>query len=429
MLDTRLIREQPDLVREGLRRGGSDAGYVDQVLALDEERRRLETIIGEMRNRRNVGSKQIGAMKSEEEREHLKAEMRKLGDEINDLDAQLGRVNVDQQTLMLAIPNLPDERVPVGHSESDNVIVRTVGEPRTFGFAPKPHWEVGANLGILDVERGVKISGSRFYVLKGAGAALQRALIAWFLDVHVHEHGYTEIYPPFVVKRECLVGTGQLPKFEDNQYHDVEDDLWLVPTAEVPVTNMHRDELLDAKQLPRHYAAYTPCFRREKMSAGRDVRGIKRGHQFDKVELVKICTPETSDEEHHRLLADAEEMCRRLELPYRVALVCTGEKGEFNRLQYDIEAHSPACGPEGGGEWLEVSSCSNFGDYQARRANIRFRPESGGRPEFAHTINGSALALPRVMISILENNQNEDGSVTVPTVLRPFMRGLERISA
>ena len=427
MLDIRLIREQTDFVRSGLSRAGSDAGYVDRVLALDEERRRLETIIGEMRNRRNVGSKQIGAMKSEEEREQLKTEMRVLGDQINEMDAQLGRVNVEQHALMLTIPNLPDERAPVGHSDADNQIVRTVGKPQTFGFTPKPHWELGANLGILDVERGVKISGSRFYVLKGAGAALQRALIAWFLDVHVHEHGYTEVYPPFVVKRECLVGTGQLPKFEDNQYHDVEDDLWLVPTAEVPVTNMHRDELLDANQLPTHYVAYTPCFRREKMSAGRDVRGIKRGHQFDKVELVKICTPDASEEEHQRLLADAEEVCRRLELPYRVALVCTGEKGEFNTLQYDIEVHAPACGAEGG-EWLEVSSCSNFGDYQARRANIRFRPEAGGRPEFAHTINGSALALPRVMIAILENFQNEDGSVTIPPVLRPFMRGQERIA-
>ena len=428
MLDIRLIREQPDYVRKELERAGSDSGYVDRVLGLDEERRRLETIIGEMRNRRNVGSKQIGAIKVEEEREQLKTEMRLLGDQISELEAQLGQGNTEQQSLMLAIPNLPDERVPVGHSDADNVIVRSAGEPRKFDFTPKPHWEIGASLGILDIERGVKISGSRFYVLKGVGAALQRALITWFLDVHVSEHGYTEIYPPFVVKRECLVGTGQLPKFEDNQYHDVEDDLWLVPTAEVPVTNMHREELLDAGELPKHYVAYTPCFRREKMSAGRDVRGIKRGHQFDKVELVKICTPETSEEEHQQLLLNAEEMCKRLELPYRVALVCTGEKGEFNRLQYDIEVHSPACGAEGG-EWLEVSSCSNFGDYQARRANIRFRPEGGGKPEFAHTINGSALALPRVMIAILENFQNDDGSVTIPPVLRPYLRGLDRISA
>jgi seryl-tRNA synthetase len=429
MLDIRLIREQPAVVKTGLERAGSDTRCVDRVLELDEERRRLETIVGEMRNRRNVGSKQIGAIRAEEEREQLKAEMRLLGDQINEIDAQLGRVNLDQQALMLAIPNLPDERVPVGSSDADNVIVRTVGEPRRFEFQPKPHWEVGANLGILDIERGVKISGSRFYVLKGAGAALQRALITWFLDVHVQEHGYTEIYPPFVVKRECLVGTGQLPKFEDNQYHDVEDDLWLVPTAEVPVTNMHRDELMDNSDLPKRYVAYTPCFRREKMSAGRDVRGIKRGHQFDKVELVKICSTESSDSEHHRLLADAEDVCRRLEIPYRVALVCTGEKGEFNTLQYDIEVHAPACGPDGGGEWLEVSSCSNFGDYQARRANIRFRPDGGGKPEFAHTINGSALALPRVMIAVLENFQNQDGSVTVPTVLRPYLRGLERITA
>jgi len=428
MLDIRLIREQPDFVKEGLGKMGADPALVDRVLAYDEERRRLETEAGALRNRRNVGSKEIGKMRDEAQREALKAEMRALGDRIADLEARLDRISADQQALMLTFPNLPDPRVPVGTSDKDNIIVRTVGEPRAFDFMPKPHWEVGAALGILDIERGVKISGSRFYILKGAGAALQRALIRWFLDVHVNEHGYTEVYPPFVVKRDCLVGTAQLPKFEDNQYHDVEDDLWLVPTAEVPVTNMHRDEILDAALLPLRYVAYTPCFRREKMSAGRDVRGIKRGHQFDKVEMVKLCAPETSDAEHETLVDNAEDLCRRLEIPYRVALVCTGEKGDANALQYDLEMYAPACGENGGPEWLEVSSCSNFHAFQARRANIRYRPEPGARPEFVHTLNGSGLALPRVMIAVLENYQNGDGSVTIPEVLRPYMGGREKIS-
>ncbi len=418
MLDIRLIREQPDIVKHGLERIGADVTLVDQVLALDEERRRIETVAGEMRNRRNVGSKKIGAMNEAADREALKDEMRELGDRISEIESQLDEINARQQALMLGIPNLPDPRVPDGTSDDDNVLIRSGGEQRSFDFTPRPHWEVGANLGILDIERGVKISGSRFYVLLGAGAALQRALITWFLDLHITRHGYTEVYPPFIVKSECLIGTGQLPKFADTMYRDAEEDFWLVPTAEVPVTNLHRDEILDDSVLPIKYVAYTPCFRREKMSAGRDVRGIKRGHQFDKVEMVRICRPSDSDAALDDLVNDAEDICKALDVPYRTVLVCTAEKTATNRLQYDLQMYAP-----GVGEWLEVSSCSNFGDYQARRANIRYRPEGGGKPEFVHTLNGSGLALPRVVISILENYQNADGSVTVPEVLRPYMRG------
>jgi seryl-tRNA synthetase len=272
----------------------------------------------------------------------------------------------------------------------------------------------------------VKLSGSRFYVLKGQGAALQRALISFMLDMHIRKHGYTEIYPPAVVKEHCLVGTGNLPKFGDNLYRDVEDDLWLVPTAEVPVTNLHREEILDASDLPVRYVAYSPCFRREKMSAGRDVRGIKRGHQFDKVEMVKLCTPETARAELDGLIEDAEDVCKALAIPYRVVQMCTGDLSFVSAIKYDLELWAPACGGDGG-EWLEVSSCACFTDFQARRAGIRYRPEPGAKPEFVHTLNGSGLALPRTLIAILENYQNEDGSVTVPEAVRPFMGGVERI--
>jgi seryl-tRNA synthetase len=428
MLDIRLIREQPDFIKAGLAKMGVPPEDVDRLRELDERVRALKTEAETSKAELNAASKAMGAKGiTPAERDAKRAELRALGDRISEMDAQRSEVEQTLNSLLLEIANIPDERVPIGTSEADNILVRQIGALREFDFTPKPHWELGEKLGILDIERGIKISGSRFYVLKAAGAALQRALIAYMLDVHVHQHGYTEIYPPFVVKRECLVGTGQLPKFADNQYHDVEDDFWLVPTAEVPVTNLHRDEILDAADVPKHYVAYTPCFRREKMSAGRDVRGIKRGHQFDKVEMVKLCAPADSDTELESLLDNAEDICRGLELPYRVVLVCTGEKGDFNSMQYDLEVYSPASKGDEGGEWLEVSSCSNFRDFQARRANLRFRPEPGAKPEFLHTLNGSGLALPRIMIAILENYQNADGSVTVPTVLRPFLRNLEKI--
>jgi seryl-tRNA synthetase len=319
---------------------------------------------------------------------------------------------------MLEIPNLPHPDVPVGADERDNVVVRTVGTPRTFDFTPRPHWELGEALGILDFERGAKVSGSRFYILRGAGAQLQRALIGWMLDLHVREHGYTEVYPPAMVRREALVGTGNLPKFGDNLYRDAEDDVWFVPTAEVPVTNMYRDEILEPGTLPIRHVAYTPCFRREKMSAGRDVRGIKRGHQFDKVEMVKFVEPAASDAELRSLLDDAEDVCRRLEIPHRVVQMCTGDLSFVAAMKYDVELWAPGCG-----EWLEVSSCSNFRDFQARRANIRYRPAPRAKPELVHTLNGSGLALPRVVIGVLETYQDGDGSVRIPAVLQPYMDG------
>ncbi len=425
MLDIRIIREQTEMVREAMRKLGAEDAPIDRVLELDERRRAILTEVEELRARRNAGSKEIGRLMREgrrEEAEALKAEMSALGKRIAELDEQLREVEAELTDAMLRIPNLPHPKVPVGRDERDNVVVHTEGEPRAFDFEPLPHWELGPALGILDFERGVKISGSRFYVLKGLGARLQRALITWMIDLHVKEHGYTEVYPPFVVKRECLVGTGQLPKFEDNLYHDVEEDFWWIPTAEVPVTNLYRDEILPPGSLPIYHVAYTPCWRREKMSAGRDVRGIKRGHQFDKVELVKFVEPDTSDEELEKLIDNAEEVCRRLGIPHRVVQMCTGDLSFTAAIKYDIEVWAPGCQ-----EWLEVSSCSNFMDFQARRANIRYRPAPGARPEFVHTLNGSGLALPRVMIAILENYQQKDGSVVVPEVLRPYMGGVEVI--
>ena len=421
MLDLNFIREHPDLVKEALVKLNATAP-VDEILALDEERRGLLSEVESMRHRRNVVSKEIGRMKDGQKRQALIAEMRELGKRIKALEARLREVEGRLYEAMLQVPNMPHERVPVGRDESDNVIVRTEGEPRQFDFEPLPHWELGPALGIIDFERGVKLAGTRFYVLKGLGAKLQRALISWMIDLHVEKHGYTEIYPPFMVKREMLVGAAQLPKFADNLYRDVEDDLWMVPTAEVPLTNLHRDEILEPGTLPLYYVAYTACFRREKMAAGRDTRGIKRVHQFDKVELYKFVEPHTSDEELERLVQDAEDVCRELGIPHRVVQMCTGDLGFSARMKYDVEMWAPGCG-----EWLEVSSCSNCGDFQARRANIRYRPEPGAKPEFVHTLNGSGLALPRTMIAIMENYQQADGSIVVPEVLRPYMGGVEVI--
>jgi seryl-tRNA synthetase len=328
------------------------------------------------------------------------------------------REKLDRQ--LLEFPNLPDEGVPPGEDESDNVVLRAQPKPE-LAFVPLPHWELGERLGIIDFERGVKLSGSRFYVLRDAGAALERALISWALNLH-RRQGYSEVYVPFVVKQQALVAAGQLPKFLDNLYHDAEDDVWLVPTAEVPITNLHADEILDGVQLPINYTAYTPCFRREKMSAGRDVRGIKRGHQFDKVEMYKLVAPEESPAELEKLLADAEETCSLLGLPYRVLQLCGADLGFAAAMTYDIEVWAPGCA-----EWLEVSSCSNVRDFQARRANLRFRRTPGARPEFLHTLNGSGLGMPRTLIAVLENYQQPDGSVIMPEVLRPYLDGLERI--
>jgi seryl-tRNA synthetase len=422
MLDIALIREKPEYVREAIRKTGDDLSLVDAILALDVRRREVLTQAEELRAERNSVSKEIGKLKDKAEREARIAEMREVGDRIGELEEQLRVVESDLDSAMLRVPNVPHESVPYGPDDSHNVIVRGSGEIPAFDFEPAPHWDLGPELGILDFERGVKLSGSRFYVLSGAGARLQRALIAWMLDVHTREHGYTEIYPPFMVKEQCFWGAGQLPKFGENIYHDVEDDFWFLPTAEVALTNLHRDEILEADDLPLHYVAYTPCFRREKMSAGRDVRGIKRGHQFDKVEMYKFTTPETSYDELEAMVENGLEICRRLEIPHRVVQMCTGDLAFTAAKKYDIELWAAGCQ-----EWLEVSSLSNCEDFQARRANVRYRPEPGAKPRFVHTLNGSGLALPRVMIAIIENYQQADGSVVVPDVLRPWMGGIDII--
>jgi len=421
MLDIRLIREQPDLVKAALGRTGVDPAQVDAVLAYDEQRRALLREVEQLKALRNAVSKEIGKMSDAAARDAKIAEMRAVGDRIAELDRELAAVEEQQYAALMELRNLPHPSVPDGPDETHNVVIAQEGELRTFDFTPKPHWELGEALDIIDFERGVKLSGSRFYVLKGPGARLQRALIQWMLDLH-GKQGYDEVYTPFVVKEQCMWGARQLPKFRDNLYRDVEDDLWLVPTAEVPVTNLHRDEILDADQLPLRYCAYTPCFRREKMSAGRDVRGIKRGHQFDKVEMYMFVRPETSYDELEKLRADAEETCRLLGLPFRTKELCTGDLGFAATRTYDIEVWAP-----GQGEWLEVSSCSNVEAFQARAANIRYRPEPGARPEYVHTLNGSGLGLPRTLIAILENYQQADGSVVIPEVLRPYMGGIDVI--
>ena len=413
MLDIKLIRESPGVVRQALEKRGNTFA-LENILETDEHHRHLLRQVELLRSQHNQVSKQLGTTK--EKPPQLIAEMRKLGEQISALQQETSQIKANLESLLLGLPNIPHPSVPLGKNESNNIVVRSWGEPREFSFKPLPHWELGEKLGIIDFQRGVKLSGTRFYVLKGLGAHLQRALISFMLDLHVTKHGYKEIYPPFMVKRECMVGSGNLPKFSDNLYHDDEDDFWFIPTAEVPLTNLHRDEILDAKDLPLHYVAYTACFRREKMAAGKDTRGIKRGHQFDKVELYKLTEPEKSDEELERLVADAEDVCRKLAIPYRVAQLCTGDLGFAACKTYDIEMWAP-----GSAEWLEVSSCSNCSDFQARRTNIRYRPEPGSRPCFIHTLNGSGLALPRVLIAVLENYQQPDGTVLVPEVLQPYL--------
>jgi len=416
MLDVRIIRNEPDRVKAELAKVGVAPAEVDALLDADRVRREALHAVETLRAERTSASKAIRDIKDPTEREKAIAVQRGVGERITAAEATVAEAEAEFERRLLELPNLPHPDVPVGPDESANVLVRTEGTPKRFDFTPLPHWDLGPRLGILDFERGVKVSGSRFYVLLGAGARLQRALIAWMLDLHTREHGYTEVYPPAMVKREALVGTGNLPKFGENLYRDAEEDLWFVPTAEVPVTNLYRDEVLDGTRLPIRHVAYTPCFRREKMSAGRDVRGIKRGHQFDKVELVKFVRPEESDAELVSLLADAEDVCRRLGLTYRIVQMCTGDLSFVAAMKYDIEVWAPGCE-----EWLEVSSCSNFRDFQARRARIRYRAGQGAKPELVHTLNGSGLALPRVLIAVLETYQRADGSVGVPDVLRPFM--------
>ncbi len=422
MLDIKLIRDNPEEVKERLATVGVPGTDVDALLNSDRVRRACISEVEALRAERTKRSKEIRKISDPTERDTTVRSMRVLGERVSQLEKQLAQEEEDFQQRLLDLPNLPHPDVPVGQDEDENVVIRTAGKPPAFAFSPRPHWELGEALGIIDFERGVKISGSRFYILKGLGARLQRALISWMLDLHVNEHGYTEIYPPAMVKQDCLVGTGNLPKFGDNLYRDIEEDFWFIPTAEVPVTNLYREEVIEPGQLPLYHVAYTPCFRREKMSAGRDVRGIKRGHQFDKVEMVKFVEPSQSDAELLALVDNAEDVCRKLNIPYRVVQMCTGDLSFVAACKYDVEMWAPGCA-----EWLEVSSCSNFRDFQARRAKIRYRPEPGAKPELVHTLNGSGLALPRVVIAILENYQQADGSVVIPTILRPYMGGREKI--
>ena len=421
MLDIRLIREQTDFVKSALGKAGVEAAEIDRIVECDAERRRLQHELDEMRARRTRESKELGRM-APEERESKRLEMRALGDRISAREQKLAEVDQRFNDLMLGIRNIPRPYVPVGHGEADNKIVRSEGEPRKFEFKPLPHWELGEKLGIIDFERGVKLSGTRFYLLAGLGARLERALIAFMLDLKTCEQGYLEIAPPLMVNTATATSTGHLPKNADTMYHDAEEDYWFIPTAELPLTSMYRDEILDAARLPIYLAAYTPCFRREKMSAGRDVRGIKRGHQFDKVEMVKLVRPETSDDELQSLVENACEICRRLGIPFRVVQLCTADISFASAATYDIEMWAP-----GLGEWLEVSSCSNCTDFQMRRANIRYRPEKGGKTEFLHALNGSGLGLPRTLIAVMENYQQADGSIIIPEVLRPYMGGADVI--
>jgi len=418
MLDIKLVRDNSDIIRQALEKRG-DSAPIDEITALDKQHRELLHEMESLRAQRNEVSKQISKMS--EKPPELIADMRQIGQRIDNLEAEIGQLTNKLEDHLLRLPNIPADDVPLGKDASDNVVARLWGKPQEFSYKPLPHWELGEKLGIIDFQRGVKLSGTRFYVLTGLGALLQRSVISFMLDLHVREHGYTEIYPPFMVKQECLVGSGNLPKFADNLYHDEQDDFWFVPTAEVPLTNLHRDEILPPGSLPIYYVAHTACFRREKMAAGKDTRGIKRGHQFDKVELYKFTQPDTSDQELHSMVDNAEEVCRRLNIPYRILQLCTADIGFASAKSFDIEMWAPGCN-----EWLEVSSCSNCIDFQARRANIRYRLEQNAKPSFVHTLNGSGLALPRVIIAILENYQQADGSVTIPDVLRSYM-GIDTI--
>ncbi|MDP7577953.1 MAG: serine--tRNA ligase [SAR202 cluster bacterium] len=418
MLSIELIRNEPDRVRASLARRGYEAP-IDRVLEIDACRRNVLSQADQLRARRNEVSRQIG--QSKDRPSELIIQMTNVGDKIKELEVATRRAEDELNILLLDMPNLPADDVPDGLDDDANVVEHTVGVLPSFNFEPQPHWEIGERLGIIDFQRGAKLSGSRFFVLKNKGARLQRALISWMLDLHTSEHGYTEFYLPYLVSRETATISGQLPKFDDTMYHDEEDDLWLVPTAEMPITSLHKDEILSLSELPLNYVAHTPSFRREKAAAGRDTRGIKRVHQFEKVEMYVFTEPEKSNDDLNKLLTDAEDVCARLELPYRVLRLCAGGLGVGSAKSFDIEMWAAGCG-----EWLEVSSCSNCLEFQARRGNIRYRQEAEMRPRFVHTLNGSGLALPRVVIAILENNQQADGSVLIPKVLQPYT-GFDRI--
>ena len=421
MLDINLIRENPEVVRKSLRDRQMDPSPVDSILALDAKRRAAIAEVETLKAERNAVSKEISQIKDNAARQEKIASMRAVGDKIAALDQQVAAIESELTGFTACIPNIPDARTPYGKDDSENVVTKTVGEQKKFDFTPKPHWDLGPALGIIDFERGTKLTGSRFYVLSGAGARLQRALIAFMLDLHIRQ-GYREQYLPFMVKAATVYGAGQLPKFADNLYKDHEEDLYFVPTAEVPLTGLHMDETLDEASLPRKYTAYTPCFRREKMSAGRDVRGIKRGHQFDKVEMYIYSKPEDSEALFQKMVADAEQTCAALGLTYRIKQLCTGDVGFGATMTCDLEVWAPGCD-----EWLEVSSVSNDTDFQARRANIKYRPTDGSKARLLHTLNGSGLGVPRTLIAVMENYQQADGSIVIPEALRPWMGGVEVI--
>ena len=424
MLDIKIIREKPEWVKERLKTRGEDYP-IDEILELDKKRRELIQRVESLRHIRREESERIGKLKKEGREEEAKAlseKVKVLSEELKGLEEELKKVEEEFEFKMSLIPNIPHESVPFGVDDINNVVVKRWGDIPKFDFEPKPHWEIGEALGILDFERAGKITGSRFVVYWNEGALLERALINFMLDLHLKKHGYKEVLPPFIVNDRALFGTGQLPKFKRDLFKIEEWDYYLVPTAEVPVTNLHQNEILPEEVLPLYYVAYTPCFRSEAGSYGKDVRGIIRQHQFNKVELVKFTTPETSYEELESLLLDAEEVLQLLELPYRVVVLCTGDLGFAAAKTYDIEVWAP-----GQNRFVEISSCSNFEDFQARRANIRYRPKGGGKPRFVHTLNGSGLAVGRTVMAILENYQQEDGSVVIPKVLRPYMGGLEVI--
>lgn len=422
MLDIKRIREDFDNVKKAVEsRGQGDFG-IDKVLEYDKTRRELLAKVEQMKNQQSVSSKQIPVLKKEgKDTTELMAEMKKLSEEIKVLDAQVSEVEANLRNALLNIPNTPFKDVQVGADDSDNVELRKWGEPRKFDFEEKAHWDIGADLDILDFERAAKIAGARFTVYKGMGARLERSVINFMLNLHTEEHGFTEILPPFMVNRDAMTGTGQLPKFEEDMFYIPQKDFFLIPTAEVPVTNLYDNEILAEEQLPIYHTAYTPCFRAEAGSAGRDTRGLIRQHQFNKVELVKFVKPEASYDELESLTKAAETVLQKLEIPYRVVRLSTGDLGFSSAMTYDIEVWMPSYG-----RYVEISSCSNFENYQARRANIRFRPAEKGKPEFVHTLNGSGLAVGRTVAAILENYQQADGSVVIPEALRPYM-GIDKI--
>ncbi|MBQ6424902.1 MAG: serine--tRNA ligase [Acidaminococcaceae bacterium] len=416
MLDMKFVRDNPEKVMEAVRKRNGELN-LDEFLALDKERREITQQVEALKNERNTASKEIGKLKKAgENAEEKMAEVRAIGDKIAADDVRLRDIEARLKTIMLAIPNIPAEDVPVGKSDADNPEVRRWGEPRKFDFEPLSHWDLGEKLDILDFERGHKISGARFTVYKGLGSRLERSVINFYLDLHTSEHGYTEFFPPFIVNSDSMQGTGQLPKFAEDLYHCQIDDFWLIPTAEVPITNLHRDEILNGDDLPLRYCAYSACFRAEAGSAGKDTRGLIRQHQFNKVELVKFTRPEQSWDELESLTNNAEHALQLLGLPYHVVRLCTGDLGFSSATTYDLEVWLPQANC-----YREISSCSNFLDFQARRANIRFRRDAKSKPEFVHTLNGSGLAVGRTVAAILENYQQEDGSVIVPEVLRKYM--------